>query len=161
MKLVIAPHEVSEKRVIEIIENASSYFKPNEIARYSSKNDWSLARILILDNIGLLSSVYKYGSVAWIGGGYGKGIHNILEAVAFGLPVMFGPNYKKFIEAEELVLLGNAFVAENKIKALKILSYLLGDVENINNKAKISTSYIISKIGATDKILAKLPDINQ
>ena len=160
IKIVIAPHEVTEKRIQEIIKNVSKYFDPSEIICYSSDSDPEIAGVLIIDNIGILSSVYRYGTIAWIGGGFGKGIHNILEAAAYGMPVIFGPEYKKFREAVELISLGGAFAVNNLEEAKHKLTELAGDVQKIKQSAMISSSYVTSKLGATDKILTLLPAIN-
>ncbi len=160
IKIVIAPHEVTEKRIQEIIKNVSKYFDPSEIICYSSDSDPEIAGVLIIDNIGILSSVYRYGTIAWIGGGFGKGIHNILEAAAYGMPVIFGPEYKKFREAVELISLGGAFAVNNLEEAKHKLTELAGDEQKIKQSAMISSSYVTSKLGATDKILTLLPAIN-
>lgn len=160
IKIVIAPHEVTEKRIHEIIKNVSDYFDPSEIICYSSDSDPEIAQVLIIDNIGILSSVYRYGTIAWIGGGFGKGIHNILEAAAYGMPVIFGPEYKKFREAVELISLGGAFAVNNLKEAKHKLTELAGDEQKIKQSAMISSSYVTSKLGATDKILTLLPAIN-
>src|SRR4051812_16168865 len=109
-KLIIAPHEITEARIQFLL----SKFK-DKAQRYSQVNEETIktTNVLIIDNMGMLSSIYQYGTVAFIGGGFGKGIHNILEPAAFGLPVLFGPNYKKFEEAKELVHLRGAFVVNN------------------------------------------------
>jgi hypothetical protein len=113
------------------------------------------ADLLIIDNIGMLSSLYQYGNIAYIGGGFGKGIHNILEAATFGLPVIFGINYQKFNEAKELIQLGGAFsIANNKDfeRTMKQLS----DKLVLQSASRISKEYVESRVGATDKILSDI-----
>lgn len=158
-KFVIAPHEVNEKRLNQILKNVTKYFNSSEIIFYSSNNVPENAKVLIIDNIGILSSIYRYGSIAWIGGGFGKGIHNILEAAAFKLPVIFGPAYKKFKEAVELIELKGAFSVNNIKEAKQIFTVLAGNEYYINLNSNAST-YVTSKLGATDKILSRFPDIS-
>lgn len=155
-KIIIAPHEVSENRIEEIIKIFSKQFNKSEIQRYSKITDPDSANVLIIDNIGMLSSVYSYGNIAWIGGGFGKGIHNILEASAFGLPVLFGPNYKKFREAVELIKAGGAFSVNNPEELIEIVSSLIIDKQKLMNSAKISENYVNSQLGATNKIIESL-----
>ena len=100
--MVIAPHEVHESHILKI----EQMFGKSTCVRLSSIGEhcvFSDCRVLIVDSIGLLSRIYRYGSVAYIGGGFGKGIHNTLEAIAYGLPVAFGPNYTKFQEAKDII----------------------------------------------------------
>lgn len=158
-KFIIAPHEVNENRIKEIITNLSKYFSPSEIICYSSKTNPEKAKILIIDNIGILSSAYRYGSIVWIGGGFGKGIHNILEAAVFGMPVIFGPNYKKFNEAEELISKGAAFTVRNSDQLTKVLTGIVNNEQKLKECALISSQYIKSKVGATEKIISKLSDL--
>jgi 3-deoxy-D-manno-octulosonic-acid transferase len=148
-KLIIAPHELSEGR----IEGILTKFKKNAI-RYSLATDETVrkADILIIDNIGMLSSIYQYGSIALIGGGFGKGIHNILEASAFGLPVLFGPNYQKFAEAKELVHLHGAFVVSDS-KALQSIIQSLTSTPAGSLAEATAKRYIQHHVGATEKIL--------
>ncbi len=157
-KFVIAPHEVNEKRLDQIIKNVTKYFNSSEIIFYSSENVPENAKVLIIDNIGILSSVYRYGSIAWIGGGFGKGIHNILEAAAFKLPVVFGPEYKKFKEAVELIELKGAFSVNNINEAKQIFTSLASN-EYYNNLNSNASAYVTSKLGATDKILSQFSKI--
>lgn len=159
LKLIIAPHEVSEKRISDIIRKASVYFKKEEITRYSKPENPESARVLIIDNIGMLSSIYGYATIAWLGGGFGKGIHNILEAAAYGLPVIFGPNYKKFREANDLVSLQGAFTINNANDATELLTVLLTDEIFLKKCSKVSSEYVQSQVGATEKIISLLPDL--
>lgn len=152
LKLIIAPHEIDEKRLSSIeaqfLGKTLRYSKANE-------NNVEEAEVLIIDNIGMLSSLYQYGSIAFIGGGFGKGIHNILEAATFGLPVIFGPNYHKFAEAKELIKLGGAFAINDVSEFEKTMS-LLSDEQVLKTASQISKMYVQGRVGATDKILAKI-----
>ena len=162
LKLIIAPHEIDEKHLgsieAEFIPLLSKGLLRREGAgvclRYSKATEKNIAsaQILIIDNIGMLSSFYQYGSIAFIGGGFGKGIHNILEAATFGLPIIFGPNYEKFIEAKDLIRLGGAF-SINDVSELEKTMLLLSDEQVLKTAAQISRMYVQARVGATDKIL--------
>ncbi len=152
-KLIIAPHEIDENH----LKNIETLFKKKKILRYSKANikDVKDYSILIIDNIGMLSSLYKYGSIAYIGGGFGSGIHNILEAATFGLPVLFGPNYKKFSEAIELINMGGAFSITNESDFRDRMIYLDNE-NNLKQASKICKNYIENNIGATEIILKNI-----
>ncbi len=150
LKLIIAPHEIHEQE-IEKLRNSFGlktlrYTKPNEC-------NPSEAHVLIIDTIGILSSIYRYGHISYIGGGFGVGIHNTLEAAVFGIPVIFGPNYHRFQEAVELIGIGTAKTItsledfDNSVK-FYISSAPTGlDVKTINH------DFFTAKSGATAKII--------
>ncbi len=152
-KLIIAPHEIDEPHIQSIIARFSS----TSVIRYSeaTQKDISSAHVLIIDNIGLLSSLYQYGTIAFIGGGFGTGIHNVLEAATFGLPIIFGPNYDKFIEAKELINLGGAFSISSVDEFKKTID-LLQQPGIIKMASFVSKNYVASRVGATDKILKSI-----
>lgn len=106
IKFVIAPHEMDEARIAKII--ATTRGGAVRYTQCSERSDFSGVQVLVLDTIGILSSVYGYALWSYIGGGFGVGIHNTLEAATFGLPIAFGPNYHKFKEARDMVALGAA-----------------------------------------------------
>jgi 3-deoxy-D-manno-octulosonic-acid transferase len=110
-------------------------------------------RVLVIDNIGMLSSLYQYGDIAYIGGGFGAGIHNTLEAAAFGLPVIFGPNYQKFIEANELIVLKAGFSIANEAQLKGITETLVTDKAFYNIAAKKAGEYVKEHTGATGAIV--------
>lgn len=147
-KLIVAPHEVSETNIQSVIKQ----FENLRVVRYSKANNIQEADILIIDNIGMLSSLYRYGCIAYIGGGFGKGIHNILEAATFGLPVIFGTNYHKFNEAKELIGKGGAFSIASADDFKKTLTKL-SDSNSLQAASSISKDYVNTRTGATDKIL--------
>lgn len=151
--LIIAPHEIYEIRIQGLKQLALSHFAAAEITLYSKATDLNGIRLLIIDNIGMLSSVYQYATVAWIGGGFGHGIHNILEASAVGKPVIIGPKYDKFREARDLVKTGGAFSISNSTEVKNILTELLNDKNKLNHSSIISLNYVRENVGATDKIL--------
>ena len=158
-KLIIAPHEINEEHIQKVV----SLF-PNSI-RFSSlvKDSVSVAleklkksNVLIIDNVGMLSSLYKYATIAYIGGGFGGGIHNILEAVAFGVPVIFGPNNHKFPEAQELVNSGGAFLMSTKDDFQKIMNHIHSNENSIPSASSICKQFVMDRVGATDKISRKV-----
>jgi 3-deoxy-D-manno-octulosonic-acid transferase len=151
LKIIIAPHEVHESRIISIKDN----FKQLRTERYSRINEDSVSNfeVLIIDSIGILSGIYRYCDIAFIGGGFGKGIHNILEAVTFGKPVIFGPNYHRFNEAVRLIDFGGAFTVSNQSELSNFLQQLLNDVSRYLEVSAICTEYIENNRGATNLIL--------
>jgi 3-deoxy-D-manno-octulosonic-acid transferase len=153
IKIIIAPHEINEKE-IEML--TSRFHKP--VLRFSraSGTDRSIARVLIIDNIGILSSLYPYGDFAYIGGGFGKGIHNILEASTHGLPVIFGPKYKKFLEAVELVELGGAFPVKNYRELSEKVDGLAGDKNSLQIAGQVAAEFVRTRTGATRIIVDKI-----
>lgn len=147
-KFIIAPHEIHSKH----IEDISKLF-PNS-RKFSTLNKQHIegdTKILIIDNIGMLSSLYQYGKIAYIGGGFGVGIHNTLEAAAFGLPVVFGPNYNKFQEAKDLISIGAAKSISNSEELVLAFEYF-----NQNESGIIARNYVAEKKGATEMILNKI-----
>ena len=149
-KFILAPHEINKKKIYSLLSQIEG-----SVVRFTDADTsfFPKAKVMIIDTIGHLSSVYKYGDVAYIGGGFGKGIHNILEAATYGLPVIFGPNYMKFREAKDLLKLGGAFSIENYEEFFKI-SEKLFSVESFQAKtSQIAKSYVEKKVGATDKVL--------
>jgi 3-deoxy-D-manno-octulosonic-acid transferase len=159
MKWVFAPHEIDKPNIgrIEKLINVKH-------VRFSEFNEASAdARVLIIDNIGMLSSAYRYAYIASIGGGFGKGIHNILEPACWGIPVMFGPEYKKFREAVDLINEKGAMTFDSFGKFSDILDKWLTDELFYLKSAKAASSYVNKNTGATDKILQNISqkDINR
>jgi 3-deoxy-D-manno-octulosonic-acid transferase len=155
-QLIIAPHEVNEER-IKVIEKWFAGYHPVRYTQVKTAADWQPARVLILDTVGLLLSVYRYGQVAYIGGGFSAtGIHNVLEAAAYGLPVVFGPNYEKYVEAHALIAAGGAR-SVGDAAALKdtLHSWLLCD-EVRSTVGRRAAGYVKTHSGAADKIMAYL-----
>jgi 3-deoxy-D-manno-octulosonic-acid transferase len=152
-KFIIAPHEVQEEHIQKITQQLKKSFVRFSMA---GENNMADKQVLIIDNIGMLSSLYHYGDIAYIGGGFGKGIHNILEAATFGLPILFGPHYTKFNEAVELIRLGGAvsFTAMADFKAN--LNRWLDTAEERIRLGKISKDFVHKKAGATNIIVNQL-----
>ncbi len=151
IKYIIAPHVIDKKK----IDGFTKKIKGKTVKLSDTdKSGFPEAQVLIIDRIGILSHVYQYASVAYIGGGFGKGIHNVLEAAVFGMPVIFGPNYKKFNEASELVKYGGAFPAANS-NELSIITYkLLSDYRILKQTSACSKEYVHAKKGATEKTVS-------
>ncbi len=152
-KWIIAPHEIGEDHIASI----ESKLRVKSI-RYSKASISDLADfdVLIIDNIGLLSSIYRYGVLAVIGGGFGRGIHNILEPASWGLPVMFGPKYSKFKEAVDLLAAGAAFSFEDYNQFSSILSGLLTDKESLNKASGKSSAYVKQNLGASEIVVNRI-----
>lgn len=153
VKFIIAPHEIHESH-IERLEKAIQ----KTTVRFSTwKQDQTIAaNVLIIDNIGMLSSLYRYGNVAYIGGGFGKGIHNTLEAATFGLPVLFGPNYFKFQEAIDLINNGAAFSIEDVDELKTKLNALFENPVLLKDSGQKAADFVRHNIGATDKIMTSI-----
>ncbi|MFN4235110.1 MAG: 3-deoxy-D-manno-octulosonic acid transferase [Bacteroidia bacterium] len=149
-KFIIAPHDISENHLLQLERLFSKY----KCLRYSKANNIPINEyeILIIDNIGLLSSLYKYADIAFIGGAFGSGLHNILEAVVYGCPVVFGPKYYRFPEAVELLNAGGACSVRNVDELINDLNFL-SSPENKEFLYKICTEFVASRKGATEKIL--------
>jgi len=148
-KVLIAPHEVNEQRI-----NALMNKLPDGAIRYSqASGDFSGKDILVIDSIGLLSHLYQYGDIAYIGGGFGVGIHNTLEAAAFGLPIIFGPNYQKFQEAAELIQAGGAVSIQSPEEFRNNFEQLLQSWNLRKKTGKVVKTYVINKKGGTKLIL--------
>ncbi len=152
VKMVIAPHEVKEVNIKRLL----SLFQPN-VTRYSNpKNDFENCRVLIIDSIGLLSSVYRYADIAYVGGGFGVGIHNTLEAAIYNVPVLFGPNYLKFQEAVELVSRNLAFPVKNGQELTGQLSRLFEDDLRREEISEGCRQFMSENLGATNLVLKKV-----
>lgn len=157
-KLILVPHEIDEKHMHFIF----NLFK-GQMVKYSSvigmkdaisrRNILQNARVLVVDTMGLLSATYPFGQVAYIGGGFGAGIHNTIEAAAYGMPVVFGPRYHHFREAQGLIDAGAARSIKKYSELEAALSAALDQHEYIGAKA---AAYVQSELGATDKIYKEI-----
>ncbi|PWK26787.1 3-deoxy-D-manno-octulosonic-acid transferase [Arcicella aurantiaca] len=153
LKIIIAPHEIHDAEIEswrKALEGQTVRYSEIE----SKKVDLQTANCLIIDNIGMLSSLYQYADFAWIGGAYGKGLHNILEAATFGLPIFFGNEiYKKFQEAVDLEQLGGAKAIANTAEFEQNFVQLYKDSTLRQNKTNIIRQYVQENLGGTDKII--------
>lgn len=150
LRFIIAPHEINPEHLNTLAQKAGS-----KAVFFSKTNsdDVKNARILIIDSIGMLSQLYQYGTLAYVGGGFGAGIHNILEAAAFGMPVFFGPNYHKFIEATELIELKGAFHVNTSDDLIIKADELLSENHLLAEASAVCESYVSRNKGATGIIL--------
>lgn len=150
MKLIIAPHEIHEEHLLSIEKMLK---RPS--ARLSKVKEEELSTIdcLIIDSFGMLSSIYRYGDIAYIGGGFGVGIHNTLEAAVYSIPVLFGPNYRKFKEAKDLIAIGGGFsVADDSAFNAK-MDELINDTMLREQSGKAAGDLVGRNVGATDMVL--------
>jgi 3-deoxy-D-manno-octulosonic-acid transferase len=152
-KFIIAPHEVHKERIDRLL----SQLGPDSL-RFSQSDEAKMrkAHILVIDSIGILAYLYRYAFIAFVGGGFGVGIHNILEPAAFGVPVIFGPNYDRFREARELILEGGAISINNEEDLSQALRQLANVPSEHDRVSEICSAYVRSHEGATAHILNHL-----
>ena len=146
VRLVLVPHETDEKHLHEIFRIFSGRF-----VRLSKANmrNVDCCRVLVVDTVGMLSSIYRYADVAYIGGGFGSGIHNTLEAAIYGIPVVWGSNYARFREAQGLIDAGGGFAAGNYTELEAALDHAFLNAREAGNRAK---GYVLSETDAADRI---------
>lgn len=153
IKFVIAPHEIQEARIEEVEQRFTGAVRYTQAESGAQLRD---SQVLILDTIGHLSSIYSYARWAYIGGGFGVGIHNTLEASTFGLPMAFGPNYHKFKEANDMIALGSCHTVGCTQEIEQWFTSLVEDPELCEQKSRISREYTISQQGATNTIIESI-----
>jgi len=153
-KMLLAPHEIHEAHLQEIKQLFPDALFFSRFANYTA-TEIEKASVLVIDNIGMLSSLYGYGRIAYIGGGFGTGIHNTLEAATYGMPVVFGPNYARFQEAVDLIAIGSAFPVGNA-EELKRMVQALSDEEKRAVVGEAAQQYVQEKAGATQIIMKYL-----
>ncbi|MDE6716197.1 MAG: 3-deoxy-D-manno-octulosonic acid transferase [Muribaculaceae bacterium] len=153
MKLIIAPHEFDEERLAALEKKIK-----RPVKRYSQLQPGEDidADCLIIDCFGILSSCYRYADIAYIGGGFGAGIHNINEAAVYNMPVIFGPKYHKFKEARDLVDAGGAKVITSADDFSSVMTVWLTNSAYLENAGNIAGKYIKENIGATEKIYNRI-----
>lgn len=153
-RLLIAPHVIAEEHLKLIL----SLIKGKKVVRYTqtTPEEAAEADVLIIDCFGLLSSMYNYGDVAYIGGGFGVGIHNTLEAAVWNMPVIFGPNNKKFQEAQGLLKSGGGFEINTNEDFSGLMSSLMNDEAFLKQAGDKAGAFVAHLAGATDKVLASV-----
>ena len=153
-RLLIAPHVIAEEHLKLIL----SLIKGKKVVRYTqtTPEEAAEADVLIIDCFGLLSSMYNYGDVAYIGGGFGVGIHNTLEAAVWNMPVIFGPNNKKFQEAQGLLKSGGGVEINTYEDFSGLMSSLMNDETFLKQAGDKAGTYVAHLAGATDKVLASV-----
>ena len=149
-KLIIAPHVIGEDHLAYILDKLQM-----KTVRYTQATEQSAAeaRCLIIDCFGLLSTIYRYGEIAYVGGGFGVGIHNVPEAAVWGVPVLFGPNNKRFQEAQDLLACKGSFEVTDYDSFNTIISRLISDDKFRHQCGEASANYVKSRSGATDIIM--------
>ena len=151
IKLIIAPHEIHREHLLYI----QSLLNRPSIRLSEIENDSLQTHdCLIIDSFGLLSSIYRYGHVAYIGGGFGKGIHNTLEAAVYGIPVVFGPKYQKFKEANNLIACGGGFSVNNEAAFVDYMNDFISDPELRFKTGQKAGDFVRNNAGATERILS-------
>lgn len=156
-KLIIAPHQIDESHILRIISLFPDSLRYSEISKESvstALDKLQQAKVLIIDNIGMLSNLFQYADIAYIGGGFGSGIHNVLEAVAFGVPVIFGPNHQKFPEAYEIIEQGGGFCIAGANDFKKAMDLLLSDEKILKMASMTCRNFVAQRKGATETILS-------
>ena len=150
IKMIIAPHEINHEHITQIQQKFNNSVLYSEL-QTQQKTD---GRVLVIDNIGMLSRLYRFADVCYIGGGFNKsGIHNTLEAAVYGKPLIFGPHYQKFKEARDLIRLKAAFSVTDRKQLDEVLSLLLNDVDVRNSAGSVAGSYVKDNTGATARVL--------
>src|SRR6201996_8913393 len=159
LRFIIAPHEIGEDRLREV----EHLFRHS--VRYSvwekgggvpivGRSSWPEPNVLIIDNIGMLSRLYRYATITYVGGGFGDdGVHNVLEAAVYGKPVVFGPVIEKYIEAVDLVENGGGLIIDSALEAEKVFNSLLQNPEECQEAGAAARAYVYSKRGATGRIV--------
>ena len=148
---IIAPHELSGSHLSSLQKRFPGSVLFTELGDSVPEG----TRVIIVDTIGQLSYLYRFGTLAYIGGGFGKGIHNILEAATYGLPVIFGPAYHKFAEAVELIELGGAFPVSSEEVLLSTIRQQLENSELLKTTSRVAESFVRERVGATSRVLDK------
>lgn len=155
--VIIAPHEPTPRR-LEYLEYT---LRDTKTIRFSFKNDYVDEKIILIDSIGILLTLYYYADVAYVGGSFKQGIHNVLEPAVYGIPVVFGPKNLNSQEAGKMIDIGCGLQIENKTNAYRIFRDLLSNNEKRESIGKISHNYVQNNIGATDKIIYEFGRINK
>jgi 3-deoxy-D-manno-octulosonic-acid transferase len=156
IRFIIAPHEIDQQNLIDLKKSFPSAILYSDWEKSSQDiTDMTGVNCLIIDNIGMLSRLYYYASITYVGGGFGSdGLHNILEAAVYGKPVIFGPEYEKNFEAIELIRCGGAISIENALELEGVFNKLLNNTEELKVSGEAAKNYVYDNQGATEKIMA-------
>lgn len=154
-KLIVAPHVIGEDHLAQIFE----LLKGRRVVRYTEATEENVkdAEVLIIDCFGLLSSIYHYGTISYVGGGFGVGIHNVLEAAVWDIPVIFGPNNKRFQEAQGLIMAGGGFEINDYQSFCDLMLRFETDEMFLQTSKKHAGEFVKGRAGATEKIMGSLP----
>lgn len=154
-KLIVAPHVIGEDHLAQIFE----LLKGRRVVCYTEATEENVkdAEVLIIDCFGLLSSIYHYGTISYVGGGFGVGIHNVLEAAVWDIPVIFGPNNKRFQEAQGLIMTGGGFEINDYQSFCDLMMRFETDEKFLQTSKKHAGEFVKGRAGATEKIMGSLP----
>ena len=153
IKFIIAPHEIDEENLTDVKKEFPGSILYSELEQ-TTNNNKQTTNVLIIDNIGMLSRLYNYATIAYVGGGFGAdGVHNVLEAAVYGKPVIFGPVYEKFDEAIGLVDAGGAISINGPISLEEVLDSLINDEAERKRRGDAAFKYVESNTGASKKII--------
>lgn len=154
-KLIVAPHVIGEDHLAQIFD----LLKGRRVVRYTEATEENVkeAEVLIIDCFGLLSSIYHYGTISYVGGGFGVGIHNVLEAAVWDIPVIFGPNNKRFQEAQGLIMTGGGFEINDYQSFCDLMLRFETDEMFLQTSKKHAGEFVKGRAGATEKIMGSLP----
>jgi 3-deoxy-D-manno-octulosonic-acid transferase len=176
IKFIIAPHEIDTANLIDVKKEFAGAVFYSELVGGEEMTDDRLpttemdtetttsklpneSHVLIIDNIGMLSKLYHYAHITYVGGGFGEdGIHNVLEPAVYGKPVIYGPVYAKFAEAVELVDCGAGISIYNALELENVFDKLWADTTLLHEKSEAAKKYVYSKVGATQKVMAYIQE---
>ena len=152
LKYIIAPHEIGGSKISKLCAGLKANF---QLFSKADTSTLAQSKVLVIDNIGMLSSLYQYGEIAYIGGAFGAGLHNILEAATFGMPIIFGKGKEnsKYQEATDLIKNGGAFEVSDSVALKSIVTKLINDAAELKKTSNVSREYVISKTGAAKMIM--------
>jgi 3-deoxy-D-manno-octulosonic-acid transferase len=152
IKFILAPHEIDEGNLLDVKKGFINSIFYSELSK--KQHIGEDVNVLIIDNIGMLSKIYQYADVTFVGGGFGSdGVHNVLEAAVYGKPVVFGPVYEKFTEAKGLVDCGGAFSVNGPLELEAVLNMLFNEPDALNKSSKAAKDFVYNNKGATQKII--------
>lgn len=155
IKFIIAPHEIDATNLADVKKEFSGAVFYSELAA----NNQFGSNVLIIDNVGMLSRLYHYANITYVGGGFGDdGVHNVLEAAVYGKPVIYGPEFEKFVEAGELIDCDGGISIDNALELEKVLNNLWSDENFMQQTGEAAKQYVYSHAGATDKIVSYIQE---
>ena len=155
IKFIIAPHEIDQENLNDVKKEFENSIFYSEWINAISNGSFAKPNCLIIDNVGMLSRLYYYATITYVGGGFGAdGLHNILEAAVFGKPVIFGPEFYRNFEAEEMMDCSGGISIENALELEKVVDNLLNNEEELSARSAAAKNYVYKNAGATDKIIS-------
>ncbi len=154
--IILVPHEPTEE-ALEAIEKQLP-FKIKSI-RFSLLNDYSHERIVIVDSVGILMALYQYADIAYVGGSFRQGVHNVLEPAVYGIPVVYGPRHTNSQEAQELLRKGGGFLINDQLECYKTLRTLLNDTKARAIAGNVASKLVKENIGATERFIEHLAKV--